>query len=200
MGAFRILTSPYGRIACLALGLAALSGCSSLRSTFGFERNPPDEFRVVARAPLEVPGTFTLPPPSPGATRPQEGTPTEMAASTLFGAASTPAQPAGAGSGANLGAGEARLLAQAGASEARPDIRSMVNQEAAAAVVADRSFIDRLIFWQDQMPPGTVVNPDLEARRLRENAALGRPVTQGRTPVIERRRRAPLEGVFDGLL
>lgn len=199
MGAFRILTSPYGRIACLALGLAALSGCSGLRSTFGFDRNPPDEFRVVARAPLELPGALTLPPPSPGATRPQEGTTTQMAASTLFGAAGGPAQPAGAGAGIAAGSGEARLLAQAGASQARPDIRSVVDREAVATVAADRSFIDRLIFWQDQMPPGTVVNPDREARRLRENAALGRPVTQGETPVIERKRRAPLEGIFDGL-
>jgi hypothetical protein len=35
-----------------------------------------------------------------------------------------------------------------------------------------------------------------ETRRLQENAALGQPPTTGPTPQIERRRKAPLEGIF----
>jgi len=35
-----------------------------------------------------------------------------------------------------------------------------------------------------------------ETRRLQENAALGQPATTGPTPQIERRRKAPLEGLF----
>ena len=40
--------------------------------TFGFIRDAPDEFTVTTRAPLAMPTNFNLPPPVPGATRPQE--------------------------------------------------------------------------------------------------------------------------------
>ena len=35
-----------------------------------------------------------------------------------------------------------------------------------------------------------------EAKRLREYAALGKPVTEGQTPQIRRRKRAIFEGIF----
>ena len=56
--------------------------------------------------------------------------------------------------------------------------------------------MDRLVFWNAQAPAGTIVDPQAELRRLQENAALGQPPTTGPTPQIERRRRAPLEGIF----
>lgn len=193
MGASSLLSSSTGRIVCLTLGLAALSGCDSLRSGLGLDRNPPDEFRVVSRAPLEVPGSFSLPPPSPGAPRPQEPTMTGQAASVVFGSG----LPAGGSAGGMPGgSGETQLLARAGADAAQPDIRSTVNREAVAQIEENRSWIDSLIFWRDPLPPGTVVNPGAEAQRLRENEALGRPVTEGETPSIIRKRRAPLEGIF----
>jgi hypothetical protein len=46
------------------------------------------------------------------------------------------------------------------------------------------------------VPAGTIVDPVAETRRLQENAALGQPPTTGPTPQIERRRKAPLEGIF----
>jgi hypothetical protein len=195
MGASSLLPSSTGRILCLALALAALSGCSGLRSSLGLDRNPPDEFRVVSRAPLEVPGSFTLPPPSPGTPRPQEPTMTGQAASVVFGSG-LPAGGAAAPAGSGGGSGEAQLLARAGADAAQPDIRSTVNREALAQIEENESWIDTLIFWRDPLPPGTVVNPGAEAQRLRENEALGRPVTEGETPSIIRKRRAPLEGIF----
>ena len=79
-----------GRLALAAAAIAALGGCNSVRSTFGLERNPPDEFAVVSRAPLTLPPDFSLPPPSPGALRPQESTPSQQAASALFGAGQQP--------------------------------------------------------------------------------------------------------------
>ncbi|HEV7371791.1 DUF3035 domain-containing protein [Arenibaculum sp.] len=191
MRALGILSTLPGRTAILALGLAALSGCSGLRETLGLDRNPPDEFQVVSRAPLEVPAQFELPPPNPGAPRPQEMTPTRAAASTLFGGA--------AGQAAGDTEGERTLLAQAGADAAVPNIRAIVNRESVEVAEARESFLDSLLFWQDPEPPGTVVDPRGEARRLRENSALGRPVTEGETPIIVRKRRAPLEGLTDFL-
>jgi len=46
------------------------------------------------------------------------------------------------------------------------------------------------------VPLGQSVDASAESKRLQENAALGEPVTTGETPVIERRERALLEGIF----
>src|ERR1700712_1793062 len=54
-----------------ALGLAACSG-DELTRTFGLTRDAPDEFQVTTRAPLSMPPDYTLRPPRPGASRPQE--------------------------------------------------------------------------------------------------------------------------------
>jgi len=46
--------------------------------------------------------------------------------------------------------------------------------------------------------PGVVVSPQKELQRLQENQALGKPVNEGETPIIETKSKAPLEGLFDG--
>ena len=98
--------------------------------------------------------------------------------------------------GGRFPASEAALLQQAGAARAQADIRAVVNQESNQLAEADKTFIDRLIFWRKPEEPGTVVDPQREAQRIRENEALGRTVSEGETPSIKRRRRAPLEGIF----
>jgi hypothetical protein len=60
----------------------------------------------------------------------------------------------------------------------------------------DRSFLDSLIFWRKPEPPGDVVDASAEAARLKNNAEQGLPVTAGDTPVIKRRKKALLEGLF----
>ena len=52
------------------------------------------------------------------------------------------------------------------------------------------------MFWREEVPPGRIIDADAEAKRLRENAALGKPVTAGETPTIERKKKALLEGIF----
>jgi hypothetical protein len=93
-------------------------------------------------------------------------------------------------------AGEQALLEAAGASRANPDIRLIVNRETKQLNEESDYFVDRLVFWNNQVPAGTIVDPVAETRRLQENAALGQPPTTGPTPQIERRRKAPLEGLF----
>ena len=180
----------------LALGTLVLSGCSGARQTFGLDRTPPDEFSVVTRAPLAVPPEYKLRPPEPGAPRPQESDSRQQAASAVFGSSPQTRQQAAASSAAAT-TGESAFLTQAGATQVQKGIRTTVNQDAVTAAAQDRHFIDSLLFWQKQEPPGTVVNAREEQQRLRENAALGKPVTEGTTPVIERRRKAPLEGLFN---
>jgi hypothetical protein len=184
-----------GRLALPALMLAAglaMSGCGDTRKAMGFDKSTPDEFRIVNRAPLSLPPDYALRPPQPGAGRPQEQTVPEQARQVLLGASGQPrpAAPPGAS------AGEAALLAKVGTTRSDPRIREMVDRDSVAVADADRTFLDRIVFWKKPDPPGTVVDPQAEAQRLRENQALGRPVTDGDTPIIRRRKKGALEGIF----
>lgn len=182
-----------GRFILAGAALAVLlgtSGCTGVRKSLGFEKDPPDEFQVIARAPLSMPPDFNLRPPDPGAPRPQESSPRDQAQTLVFGSGEG-AVYTGDGS-----AGEAALLQQAGATEVDPAIRQLVNAETDEEIAADSEFIDRLVFWREPAPPGQVVDPVAEQQRLQENAALGKPTTEGETPVVIRRKKALLEGIF----
>ncbi|NBC34306.1 MAG: DUF3035 domain-containing protein [Alphaproteobacteria bacterium] len=183
---------------CLAGG-PVLSGCEDARQAFGLERNVPDEFAVVSRAPLSMPPDFALRPPQPGAPRPQEPTTREQAQRVVLATAEPGDTVGGEADRGDVSRGEGVLLARAGTEDADPNIRRTVDEEAANLMRADESFVDRLMFWQESRPPGTVVDPQAEAQRLAGNAATGAPLNAGEVPTIERRERAPLEGVFDGL-
>lgn len=185
-----------GRVVVLAAAVAALAGCDSAKEVFGLNKSSPDEFAVVTRAPLVIPPEFGLRPPEPGAARPQDA-PAAQAARNILVRNAGDGAGAGTGGPSGLSSGESALLKQAGALNADPQVRREVDRESTALVDADRDFMDRLMFWQKQPPPGTAVDPEAEMRRLRENAAVGAPINQGETPVIERRKRALLEGVFN---
>lgn len=179
--------------AIVVLAGLALSGCGDTRKALGFDKAPPDEFKIVNRAPLSLPPDYALRPPQPGATRPQEQTVPEQARQVLLGATAPATRPAAS---PTASAGESALLAKVGASNTDPRIREMVNRDSVALADADRTFLDRIVFWKKPDAPGTVVDPQAEAQRLRENQALGRPVTEGDTPIIRRRKKGALEDIF----
>jgi hypothetical protein len=174
---------------------AALTACGreDLQRNFGLIREAPDEFVVTTRAPLSVPPDFALRPPEPGAARPQEVTPTAAAESALVPqAALTPqTQPSG---GSAESPGEEALIAAAGP-PAPPDIRQRVDAEAAKEADS-ASLTDRLMFWKAPRPPGVVVDPQKEAARLRENAALGRSPETGDTPVLDTKPKTLFNELF----
>lgn len=181
MIAHRPFKAPTAAIA-VVLAAATLSSCADARRALGYDKAPPDEFAVIARAPLSQPPDYNLRPPAPGAPRPQEGTTTEQARAALMpGRTGTSASMAGATKG------EQFLLAKSGADKANPDIRRVVNEETSNMVEANDSFVDKLMFWQDKAPPGDVVNAGAESKRLKDNAAAGKPVTEGKTVIIERK-------------
>jgi len=197
------MTRGYGRWAVIAGALAVLlatSGCSKIRESVGLTKNPPDEFRVVSRAPLTIPPEFELRPPRPGAPRPQTGTPRDQAERTIFRKddAQEPAEPAYAGN-PGMSRGEQALLAAAGADQVPEDIRQLVDRETRRLRAESRGLVDTLVFWQEPRDTAEVVNAQAEAKRLQENAALGKDATEGSTPTIERRERGLLEGVFSGI-
>ena len=185
---------------CIAAGFGALalagvlSACEGgIGEALGFGKNAPDEFTVVRSAPLTLPPEFTLRPPRPGESRPGEESVREQAKGTLL-------NEAGASSADDAASpvtqGESAFIEQAGADDVDPNIRHMVDREFSGYASEDESFVDSLIFWQEEDPPGEVVDAAAEAERLRENIQAGRPVTEGETPTITRRDKALLEGVF----
>lgn len=187
--------SKHLRLVPLVLGIAvALPACGgNTARTLGLTRDAPDEFVVVTRAPLSMPPDMsggTLPTPRPGAGRPMDRSAREGAEAAL--APGTALAPAGPTRG---GAGEAALLSQVRRGAAPADIRRRVDEESTRLDAPDRSFTDRMMFWRDAPAPGTAVDPTRENARLRENAALGREVTSGDTPIIQRTRR-PFLGIF----
>lgn len=170
-----------GRAVLLAAaGALALAGCEAAQNAMGFGKRSIDEFAVVPRAPLSLPPDFSLRPPRPGAKRPQEVNPVDRARQAVVGGAET-----GAEGEANASA-ERVFLRSAGATETDQDIRATLDRESAVLSQVDEGFVERLMFWRTNRGAGTVVDPAKEAERLRENAAAGKPVTEGETPLIKR--------------
>lgn len=171
---------------------ALLPACGdSTARTLGLVRDAPDEFQVTTRAPLSMPPDMTtLPTPRPGSPRPQERSSRQQAEALLSpGLALDDPRRA---PGARASVGETALLQRAGPS-APDDVRRRVDEESLRLDQPDRSFTDRLIFWRDPPPPGTPVDASRESQRLRENAALGRDVESGETPVVQPRQRTFFE-------
>lgn len=180
MVTFRLFLIP------VVLGLSACSG-DELTRTFGLTRDAPDEFTVTTRAPLSMPPDFSLRPPRPGATRPQEFTQRQQAEGVLAPDTLLNAAPR------TSSAGQQAMVSAAGRA-APADIRARVDNETALETPS-RSFTERLMFWQPAPPPGTQVDAAREAARLRQNAALGQNPESGDTPIIQRKR----QGIFSGL-
>jgi len=188
------------RLVLAVSAIFALTACEGVRKQFGLNKQSPDEFRVVARAPLSLPPNFTLRPPEPGAVRPQDGTATQQARQAIFRTSQSKSlSPALASTSVSStqgrSAGEQSLLKAAGADNLELDIRALVNKEA-DSLRDDQGFLEALVFWRDREDPGVLVNAEGEAKRLRENSALGKDVTDGETPTIERKEKGLLEGLF----
>lgn len=183
------------RLAAAGALLAALSvtGCTEARRALGYEKAPPDEFVVVARAPLSQPPDFSLRPPTPGAPRPQEGTVRDQARGLLVGGRGGVASSTGS---AGRSQGELVILTKAGADKADPDIRRKVNEETSALIELDDSFADKILFWQDKPPPGEPLDASQEAKRLQANASWGKPASEGVAPQIIYKKKGWLPTIF----
>ena len=186
----------FSRLSKLGVLLSAiiLAGCENTREAIGINKQSPDEFAVVTRAPLSMPPDYGLRPPRPGVLRPQEAKVDDSARNELI--RSTGNEPA---SNRDFGGsqGETALLAKAGATNPDPSIRGAINRESSILATEDDSFADRLIFWQGKQPPGAIVDAAAEQKRLRENAALGDAPTKGRSPTIVRKPKGWFEGIFN---
>lgn len=176
-------------VSCLVAATALLAACDNPRRSLGLEKNAPDEFTVAARAPLSIPPDYTLRPPQPGAPRPQEPDVSELALRSLTGNQAVTRR-------STLSPGEQALLSQTGARAVPDDIRSTIDRETSVLATESKTFTDRLVFWRDSEAPGTLVDPDAESKRLRENQAFGKSASEGEMPVIKREQKGLLEDIF----
>lgn len=191
------LTPPFARrlvlpLAALAL-VVGLSACEGVKQSLGLAKQPPDEFAVLPNQPLVVPPDFQLRPPGTGGPGAQETPVREKAAAAVFG---TDGESGAEVSAVGFGQGEAAILRAAGAQGNDPNIRQTIDREFSIYAKEDESFVSDLLFWQDREPPGEPLDASAESQRLKENAALGKPVTEGETPTIKKREKGFLEDVF----
>ena len=151
----------------------------------------------VAGAPRACRPTTTCGRPTPGAPRPQEGTARTRRSTAVFGPSGTqvatgnaPGDPGGVAPIRRRRAGAAAERRRRRRRSQHPpggqpgDHRSRSRRTAELHRQAD-------LLAQDAGAPGTVIDPPAEQQRLQENAALGKPVTEGETPIIMSARRRP---------
>lgn len=159
-----------------------LAGCSGAKEQLGLEKQVPDEFAVVKRAPLALPPNYTLRPPRPGAQRPQEQSTDDIARQTIFGEETTETEgnvvPAGTSA-------DTLLLQQAGSNRADPSIRAKIDAELEIQAEDNRPVAEKLLGLGSDQQPARVVNAKEESARIRSNVETGKSVTEGETPYVD---------------
>lgn len=179
--------NPVSRFFCFAflclICLPALTACNGVRETIGLNKEAPDEFSVVRRAPLEIPPGLTaaaLPPPRPGMARPQETAPSEDARVALTGTKSgVYAQEASES--------EDVLLQKTNAAQADPSIRRTLDKESEELKDVNKPVIQKLtgLAKGKTENSATVVDAQKEFERLKKNKEEGKPANEGDTPYID---------------
>ncbi len=152
-----------------------LSGCSigttsGVREALGLDKNPPDEFAVVTKAPLVVPPNYELRPPQEGAAPLNAVDPRLAARESTFGSS---------GKVRTASRGEAALLRKAGAYNADGTIRRTLNKESASIAAKNRSMTSKILFWQKPDKQGAVIDARAEAKRLQKNRRSGKRANAG---------------------
>lgn len=172
-----------GRLVLAGACLTALAGCDTFGNPVDIlsgKRITPDEFQVVARKPLRMPGSLSLPEPRLGEVSVLEPDPRTDAVIALLGG------PVVAG-GASGGAGERALLDAANASAEQTEIR--------AALQADEENLDANqpyeapsifeLFGTSKEKPADAIDPAAESRRLQVQGISPAPVDPEERPPEE---------------
>ncbi|MDO9338208.1 MAG: DUF3035 domain-containing protein [Caulobacteraceae bacterium] len=156
---------------------AGLAGCQSASKALGMSKITPDEFKVVTKAPLVVPPDYALRPPAPGEPRPAELEPDSAArASAQARVLATERSD-----------GEKVLVARAGANNADPLVRYVVDDEFGDVAHKEKSFADTVMFWRKDKPPTASADPSTApvVDAAAEEARI-KTLTGGKAVVIKR--------------
>ena len=71
-----------------------------------------------------------------------------------------------------------------------------MNKESSVLAEVGNGILRKVIFWRKDEKSGVLVDAEKEAKRLRQVVAEGEPITKGETPVIVRKKKGLLEGIF----
>ena len=161
-------------VSCFAL-FATTACTSGVRQALGTERSAPDEFRVVTIAPLTVPPEYNLRPPQPGELRAEDIFTDRQAQRALFGDLDS----------SNATDAEILFAARAGAADANPDVRALIDGETAAVIRKNEGLADRVMFWRGNDAivdaEGNPIDPEVERERI-ERLTGGEEVEVRRRP------------------
>ena len=187
------------KLAFIIISVLTFSSCEETKRAFGKIKEAPDEFAVYRRAPLSLPPDFDLRPPAPGTQRPQMVNPRNRVYQALGMSKGNPDRDQSNKSlnSANLSSGEQALLVLTGANQANPQIRQLVEERSNNLFESDKAFTDKILFWQSKEKFGVTIDPEKELKRIREAQALGKPLSKEDIPIISRKKKALLEGIFD---
>ena len=142
----RLKGSLWLAVALAASGLA--TGCSSIGDAVGVNKYPPDEFAVVAKAPLVIPPDYNLQPPGSNKPKPKDADPGQLALKALYPDANIQlAAPSPS---------ESRLLQASGGSSADRTVRSDLSPT--GTVVNKGAFTENLLYDNTvEGSPGTSI-------------------------------------------
>jgi hypothetical protein len=151
------------------------------------------------RKPLSMPREYGLKAPKPGAGRPQDNQSRDRTRQIVLesdksrlGTRRVRPQIKG------VSRQEAALITKLGGGSIESGIRRKVDRESADIAENQKSFVNSIMFWKDEVKPGKPVDPKKEARRIQENAALGKRGDAAKVPTIEREKKGLFsQGLFN---
>jgi hypothetical protein len=163
-------------MATLLLSSGLLVGCDSTKEQLGMTKKQPDAFVVYSRAPLSMPPADYFDLPQPGqaprvtsAVSPAQSATVQDAKRALAGNAA-PTTPAASKANdvtrVEVSAAEQAIKAKAKTSQARPDIRDMIDEETRARQ-DDGSWLDTLDFLNSRQK-SEQLDAGAERKRLQQ--------------------------------
>ncbi len=152
--------------------LMTLSGCSNVKKTLGFEKNAPDEYQVVSRAPLSLPPDFNLKPPlEKNATKEQRQS-RHAAATVMTGDLDIleNSKEQRKDDPTNETTEKKSKLVQRATRDLTPEdakatsnIRNIVDEEAGVFHPHKKTLVEKMLFWQKKKKPTEdIIDPHKE--------------------------------------
>ena len=170
------------------LFLAACSGKdNNVAKVIGLEQSKPDEFSISKNVPLTMPPNFSLRPVGDGQTAQRDSRAIRNAKQLFINELQQDS---------DLSSADIAILSQANAEKAIPNIRDIVDEESTALAKLDAKLVDKILFWRDPTPPGTVISANEEQKRINADQALGKPITGNDSHIITREKE---QSSFDKL-
>jgi len=172
------------------------SGCSSVKKDLGFSRNSPDEFTVIKRAPLTLPPEYNIRPPL---------NKNSTDSSVIRASSQNRARGLLLGNGRavidNKGSADKLLMSKMNTNAADPDIRNLIDKDNGYLSLKNRSLVDKLVLSKNKEKHGleelpiSIVDPDAEAKRIKDNERSGKLINSGNVPIIEKK-KSTLDKIF----